>query len=318
MRGAGGIGSGLALRFTTSPVKQWRPVRLEPPVTFPPVNARKITTAVRKRLLIARWRATAPVRRRPVIGDAPAVVSLTSYGHRLSTVFATIESIAAGSVRPRRLILWVAHEDLAAGMTSVLCELQRRGLEIRVCEDLGAHKKYYPYAISLAVHELPLVTADDDVLYPLRWLETLLDRHVAFPENTIGYRGEIMRFLDDGSIAPYSTWQLSATAAPDIRLVLNGVGGVLYPPAVLEEARAYGTQFLTECPRGDDLWLHRSTLRSGLLPRQVFDAPVHHPAVPGSQRTALMATNVPGGNDEQIRRTYRESDLDMLRGGGSS
>ncbi|WP_150952503.1 hypothetical protein [Microbacterium testaceum] len=245
-------------------------------------------------------------------------MSLTSFGHRISTVFATIESIGAGSVRPQRLILWLSNGDLQEGVPRELRALCRRGLEIRGCEDFGAHKKYYPYATSLPVHELPLVTADDDVLYPRRWLEILLERHREYPDSTIGYRGEVMRFCDDGTVAPYRTWHLSTTAAPDLRLVLNGVGGVLYPSAVIEEARAYGTRFLEECPRGDDLWLHRATLRTGLFPRQVFDAPVHHPAVPGSQRSALMATNVPSGNDEQIRLTYRDADLDRMREPGTT
>ncbi|MDF2046026.1 hypothetical protein [Microbacterium sp. Kw_RZR3] len=277
------------------------------------MHARKITTAIAKRLRIAGWRATAAIRRRPVVGDAPAVVSLTSYGHRIATVFAAIESIGEGSVRPRRLILWLAHDDLDAGIPRVLRDLQRRGLEVHGCDDFGAHKKYYPYATRWRDAEVPLVTADDDVLYPHRWLETLLDRHREYPRSTIGYRGEVMRFLDDGSVAPYRTWGLSTTSRPDIRLVLNGVGGVLYPFAVLEEACRYGTRFLDECPRGDDLWLHRATVRSGFSPRQVFDTPVHHPAVPGSQRTALMATNVLDGNDEQVRRTYSEVDLERLR-----
>ena len=275
---------------------------------------RKITTATAKRARIAAWWTSASVRRRSVLGDAPAVVSLTSYGHRIATVFATIESIAGGTLRPHRLILWLAHEDLDRRLPHTLRALQRRGLEIRGCDDLGAHKKYYPYAASAPRDDLPLVTADDDVLYPRRWLETLLLRSRQYPQSTIGYRGELLRFLPDGSVAPYRTWALATTSKPDHRLVLTGVGGVLYPPAVVAEAARYGIQFLDECPRGDDLWLHRATLRSGFVPRQVFDDAVHHAAVPGSQRTALMATNVPGGNDEQIRRTYRAADLERLRG----
>lgn len=278
---------------------------------------RKITTAVGKRARIASWRFTAPRRRRPVVGDAAVVVSLTSYGHRIDTVFATIESIAAGSVRPSRLLLWLSEGDLARPLPATLTSLARRGLEIRGCPDLGAHKKYYPYAHAHPHAQVPLVTADDDVLYPFRWLETLLERHRENPSTTVGYRGEIMGFLADGSVAPYRTWRMGHTSEPDRRLVLNGVGGVLYPPSVLAEAVRYGTAFLDECPRGDDLWLHRATLRSGYVPRQVFATPTHHPAVPGTQRSALMATNIPRGNDEQIRRTYRASDLDLVRGAPS-
>ena len=127
-----------------------------------------------------------------------------------------------------------------------------------------------------------------------------------------------MEFTADGSVAPYRTWRLTHDDRPDARLVLNGVGGVLYPPAVLAEVRRCGTTFLTEAPRGDDLWLHRATIRAGLLPCQLRPDPVHHPAVPGSQKTALMTENVGTGNDVQVRSTYRPHDLDLIRAGGAA
>jgi hypothetical protein len=39
-----------------------------------------------------------------------AVISLTTYGDRVDSVYLTIESIGAGTVRPRRLILWLDKE----------------------------------------------------------------------------------------------------------------------------------------------------------------------------------------------------------------
>lgn len=271
--------------------------------------ATKIRRAATKRVRIAWWWVGAGARRRSLIGDTPVVVSLTSYGHRLSTVFATIESIGAGEVRPQRLVLWLAQDEIDRGLPRTLRALQRRGLEIKGGEDFRSHKKYYPYAVESETIPLPLVTADDDVLYPRRWLKDLFDAHRRSPKSTIGYRGEIIGFAEDGTVLPYRLWQKASSAAPTYRLQLNGIGGVLYPVAVLEEARNYGTTFMQLCPRADDLWLHRSALRAGYAPRQLTEVPVDHPAIPASQKTSLMSTNVEHGNDEQFSRLYSPDDL---------
>lgn len=39
----------------------------------------------------------------PIVGTGAANVSLTSYGKRISTVWQTIETIGAGTVKPHRL-----------------------------------------------------------------------------------------------------------------------------------------------------------------------------------------------------------------------
>ncbi|NQX10923.1 hypothetical protein HQQ80_04725 [Microbacteriaceae bacterium VKM Ac-2855] len=274
---------------------------------------RKYTRAAAKRLRIARWRTTSAVRRSRVTGDAPVVVSLTSYGHRLSSVFATIESIAEGSIRPRRLVLWLAHDEIDRGLPRTLRALQRRGLEIIGCDDLRSHKKYFPYATESVKIPLPLVTADDDVLYPRTWLEALLESHRRRPRCTIGYRGEIITLDETGDVRPYREWIAADSTSPSFRLVLNGIGGVLYPIEVLEEARRYGTDFMQECPRADDLWLHRAALRAGFAPSQLTADQVHHPAIPGSQKTSLMSSNVEHGNDQQFVTTYSAADIEKIR-----
>lgn len=277
------------------------------------MTPQKLIRAAQKRLRIAWWWATSGIRRHPLYGDAPVVVSLTSYGHRLATVFATIESIGAGSVRPRRLVLWLAHDEIARGLPRTVRALQRRGLEVKACDDYLSHKKYYPYAVEQEVIPFPLVTADDDVLYPRTWLSTLMEAHRESPRSTIGYRGEMIGFDENGAVLPYRQWQKADSPEPSFRLALNGIGGVLYPIPVLEEARRYGTAFMDLCPRADDLWLHRSALRTDFAPRQLTAAPVDHPAIPASQKTSLMSTNVSHGNDAQFAATYDADDIAKIR-----
>ncbi len=72
------------------------------------------------------------------------MVSLTSYGTRIGRVAYAIESIAAGTARPRRLVLWLDDPTRFAARPAALRRLERRGLEVRLTENLGPHTKYFP------------------------------------------------------------------------------------------------------------------------------------------------------------------------------
>src|ERR1700683_4292999 len=68
--------------------------------------------------------------KKPVIASHGPVLSLTTYGRRIDTVYLTIESIANGSLLPSRLILWVDDEVALENRPRSLRRLQERGLEI--------------------------------------------------------------------------------------------------------------------------------------------------------------------------------------------
>lgn len=199
----------------------------------------------------------------PVVGDADANVSLTSYGKRIATVWKTIESISAGSVKPRRVILWLDDPAALADPPASLKHLQARGLEIRGCPDYGPHKKYFPYVTDI-LPEHPtrtLVTADDDVYYPATWLEELLAAHN--PDQVTAFRA---RKRNDG---PYGQWPLCTTTEASETVFATGTSGVAYPQPVLQMLRDRGDAFMDVCPRADDFWLHYATIASGLKVGQV-------------------------------------------------
>ena len=128
----------------------------------------KLTQLNSQHLHLQNVRSTAPV-----VAHGGPVVSITTYGTRLNTVYLVLESIASGSVLPSRLILWVNDLEVFSAPPPPLQRLVRRGLEIRLTEDYGPHKKYYPYLASAASFDRPLVTADDDVFYSRWWLTDL-------------------------------------------------------------------------------------------------------------------------------------------------
>lgn len=199
----------------------------------------------------------------PVVGTGGANVSLTSYGKRISTVWQTIETIGAGTVKPRRLILWLDDRGVCDDPPATLKRLQARGLEIRRCRDYGPHKKYFPYVNEILADEpdRTLVTADDDVYYPPSWLAELLAAHR--PGEVTAFRA---RMRNDG---PYSSWPMCTTTEASETVFATGVSGVAYPPELLQALRDRGDAFAQVCPRADDYWLHYAAVSTGIPVRQV-------------------------------------------------
>lgn len=201
----------------------------------------------------------------PIIGDGDANVSLTSYGKRIATVWKTIETIGGGTVKPRRIILWLDDAAALADPPAPLKRLRARGLEIRSCRDYGPHKKYFPYVCEVFPDEpeRTLVTADDDVFYPPNWLEELLAAHR--PDGVTAFRA---RVRSDG---PYRSWPNCTTTEPSERVFATGVSGVAYPPILLDALRDRGDKFTEVCPFADDFWLHFAAVATGVPIRQVRD-----------------------------------------------
>lgn len=240
------------------------------------------------------------------------VISLTSYGTRVKTVYLTIESIAHGRTLPCRIILWLDDPAIYANPPASLRRLRKRGLEILTGDNFGPHKKYFPYVDSEASFFTPLVTADDDVIYPKEWLSTLVSSYRANKSVINCHRARQIQ-LKDGLMQPYLTWPYCINTHASFGHMALGVSGVIYPPEFLAQLKSAGRGFFDCCPKADDLWLHVNAIRHGWKIRQIADQPLETPEVPGTQEIALFKTNqFSGENDAQIAKTYTESDMMIL------
>lgn len=240
------------------------------------------------------------------------VVTLTSHSIRIKHAFATIESIGHGSLKPARLILYLGDDQEYLALPATLKRLVKRGLEIRFCDDVGPHTKYYPHLVAEPKLELPLVTADDDTMMSREWLITLMSRWRQEPEIIHCFRArEIM--LNDNGMEPYNNWPLCQSDQPSIRHFATGVSGVIYPPAFQLQLKEAKDEFLKKCPRADDIWLHVMALRHGYRIRQISTRSLEHLSIPGMSRFGLRRSNVDGtGNDDQIKKTYNIKDIERL------
>ena len=249
-----------------------------------------------------------------LLGDGPAV-SLTTFGPRIPTAFATIESIGLGSVRPRRLVLWLDDPTDLAPLDLRLARQVARGLEVRLSANYGPHTKYYPYVAELWTPGTTLVTADDDILYPPNWLRLLADAQRAAPDLVNCHRARQIT-LQDGTLTPYNDWPNVRTTVPGPRVFATGVSGVSYPPNLLAQLRDRGTDFVDRCPKADDIWLHYMAVQNGVGVRQIRQRRRHFPVVLIAQVAKLQNENVAAnGNDRQIAATYTPSALAAVLGG---
>ena len=247
-----------------------------------------------------------------VDASTPLVVSMTTYGQRARRVHVALESVARGSAKPRRLILWL--DDPSMAISPALRRLQRRGLEIITVEHgLRVHTKYFPYARSQARHEVPMVTSDDDIIYPKHWLAGIAAAAAREPDAIVCYRAHRMDFEGD-RLLPYTEWQPTTTTDPSPLNFGTSVSGQLFPARLLDLLRDRGEAFREVSPMNDDIWVHWVAITNGMPVAQVTAETQHFTLVPGTQASGLFLTNVWGReNDDQFAATYSPSDLQALR-----
>ena len=238
------------------------------------------------------------------------IVSLTSYPPRFGTLHLTLGCLLDQSISADRTILWIAHQDVALLPTAVL-DLERLGLEIRTCDDLRSFKKLVPTLA--AFPDAFIVTADDDIHYPRRWLEQLAAGWA--PSVVTCHRAHRMKRFSNGRLRPYLEWEFDvqdkAAKEPSIDLVPTGVGGILYPPGCLNPQVTQPGTFQRLCPDGDDLWFFWCARMKGTRHKKTGGRFRAMPW-PGSQGSALWNSNEAGGNDRMIKALIDEYGVETL------
>lgn len=251
-------------------------------------------------------------RKRPRQGhDLPGelIVSLTSYPSRFATLHLTLACLLDQTVRPDRVVLWIAEQDVDE-LPPTVTSLEAHGLEIRTCDDLRSYKKLVP-----ALRDYPdawIATADDDVYYGRRWLAELVQGLGSGKTLITCHRAHRIRRDRGGKIAPYLTWRFDVqddrARRPSTDLLPTGVGGILYPPGSLDSRVEAQTLFQRLSPAGDDLWFYWCARLAGAKYRKV-GGKLRLVSWPATQEAALWNENEGGPNDRAIAALEREFPL---------
>lgn len=190
--------------------------------------------------------------------NSNVIVSITSFPARINTVWLTITTLLNQTVKPKKVVLWLAKEQFPNkdALPPKLLELEKYGLTIEFCEDLRPHKKYY---FTLKKYpDADIITVDDDIFYPEDLIELLVGTSEKYPGVVCCIWGVEIAFDEMKQIAPYSKWKLKINnmSYPSLSLMPIGCGGVLYPAHIFDGTDIFNIDSIKKfCLNNDDLWL---------------------------------------------------------------
>ena len=208
--------------------------------------------------------------------DTQLIVSLTSYPGRMYDLKYTLYSLLNQSLKPDRIILWLAKEqypNLEDDIAPSLLALKNAGLEIMWCEDIKSYKKLIP-SLKMFPDDI-IVTADDDIYYPENWLEVLYNAYLKEPNCVHAHRAHIVK-IDGDKLAPYNSWEQKTYRenATYYAFPTSG-GGVLYPPHMLHDNIFREDEFMSFAPKADDVWFWAMCVLNGTKIKIVKDGYPH-------------------------------------------
>ena len=234
------------------------------------------------------------------------VISLTSYAARFPTLHLTLKSLLDQSVRPNRIVLWMAHDDVGR-LPEEVRALAGETLEIRETEDLRNFKKILP-----SLKAFPgafILICDDDSYYPDNWLERTVAAYDPQEPTIVCNRAHKVAYTPSGEVAPYRSWKRnwahSSTATARTDILPTGNGGVLYPPGSLPPETNDLELIRQLSATSDDVWLYFMWRKAGWRAKRVPGPKREFLEWPDSQGQALWAFHRGGKKDEHIRDMAR-------------
>lgn len=249
------------------------------------------------------------------------IVSLTSYGQRVETLWITIESLFQQTLRPDKIVLNLFKDEFNTDtIPASLKKLEALGLEIFYCdEDLGPYTKFY-YTMQRYPQDI-VITVDDDILYPPETIDQLYRNYRANPKSIHCTRGHKVTFDEKNQLMPYKQWLWDHSDTKASMLIFpTGVGGVLYFPGSLSDQVFEKDSFLELAPHADDLWLKAMSLAQGTSCQQTGDTRPwsnRFLQINGTQATSLKRKNKSAkqGNDYNFSRLLDHYSLwDQFKG----
>ena len=209
------------------------------------------------------------------------VVSLTSHTkERLSNVGMYVyNSVIRHHIDGVHVVLTLFKDDVPFIPSSLMAMINAGLIELIVADqNLRCHLKYF-YAMQ-KYRDVPVITIDDDSVYPPEMIPDLLAAMDKYPGCVIGRSGCLLdvnkSYLQNFNINTGVDRIISWNGHWDeVRMDLNleGYGGILYPADILKVSDHYIPEIL-ETPRADDIYLMVIEKRLGIkrvIPRYAYN-----------------------------------------------
>ncbi len=245
------------------------------------------------------------------------IVSMTSIPDRINKTWITIESLFRQTYKPDRIILWLSKEEFKNfPLPSALKTQQKRGLQIKYCDNLMSYKKIYYTA-----KENPnsyIVTVDDDIIYAENMLEELVRTYKQNQGCIICNRSHYME-KRGGSLSSYDKWlkyeeRKCIDGKPSFHNFFTGCGGTLFPVSLMDRKFLDKDAFLVLAPYADDVWLNFCAWLSNIKVVNTKGFLGHVIEIQSSSTKGLVRINVLyKKNDEQIEKVLRHFEIDIQK-----
>ena len=236
------------------------------------------------------------------------IISLTSYPKRFRFLRKTLKSIISQNTERLPILVNLYFPDFNK-LTKDLLKLKKFGVTYYpIDENLRQYLKLIPTIQRFPVNSI--ITADDDIYYPLGWVSGLLNAHSNHPHSIMGYRGLKILRESNGSFSTYKTWPLASSNVLDSQeVLLTGVGGILYPRNCFTDSVFDMKEAFKLTPGNDDLWFYfkarEASSRIRLVPKTWTEPRFWF----GSQKSALWHTNISKSkNDDYLRNFFGFTD----------
>lgn len=236
------------------------------------------------------------------------IVSLTSFPQRMHDIQYCIYSLLDQTVKPDRIILWLAEDQYPNKENDIPQEVLRfkdYGLSIKWCENLYSYKKLIPTLIEYP--DAIIITTDDDIFYEKDCIEKLYNSYIETPDAICCHRGHKVKTDKSGNIANYKQWKKKIKGESiDYKNFFTGAGAVLYPPHSLYKDITDIELFTKLAPKADDIWFWAMAVLNStkikVIKNNISDLTYINPERERglTGELTLFSSNKKGGNDTQM------------------
>lgn len=234
------------------------------------------------------------------LNDIPVVVSLTTIRSRLPKLHHVLRSLAGQDVKPEKIYLVVSREPryLDEGVSAddlpekVAAMVDAGVVSMIEAPNDGPYRKLLPVLRMYWGTDMFIATADDDSVYPVDWLSSMLRARKKAPDAVVAHAGRAMS-VQAGQFIDYKKWrkfpvppesygELDPRYHPLFTLPI-GKDGVLYHsgslghPDIVDELRHVA-------PLQDDLAFKAASMMMNIPVRLVAEQGIEVEAV-GSLKT---------------------------------
>lgn len=162
------------------------------------------------------------------------IISLATYSLRFPTLPKVLNSLVNQSMKPWKIVVNMDDVDVKNITPEIQEYLDRDDFELILSPDaIRPHKKYY-YTM-LKYRKNPIITVDDDMIYNTDMVQSLYQSYKEHPDCISAMETVLVGFHINGKPKLKTSWKFhQIIEEPTHSIVAEGVGGVLYPPNILQ------------------------------------------------------------------------------------